>query len=135
MPEPLVTIAQFHETDDAAVAKRAMDTAGIEAAVENVRLEVHNEDAYRAYDVLDPTLPVVEEAYEPRPDVAICKACGSEAVTTNRMKAFIGIAVLALAFGFAFGATEAVFFGIGTVGLFLLMTDRWRCSECGASWN
>ena len=80
MSDSLVTVAQFHGSTDAAVAKRAMDTAGIESEVEDVRLEVHNEDAYRAFGVLDtdcPALPVVEEAYEPASAMAICAACGS----------------------------------------------------------
>jgi hypothetical protein len=50
MPNSLVTIARFHGLGDAAVAKHAMDTAGIDAEVEDVRLEVHHEDAYRAFD-------------------------------------------------------------------------------------
>lgn len=67
MADSLVTVAQFHVSGDAAVAKHAMDNAGIESEVEDVRLEVHNVDAFRAYHVLDTdceTLPVVDEPYE-----------------------------------------------------------------------
>ncbi|HYC59364.1 MAG TPA: hypothetical protein VEK79_07345 [Thermoanaerobaculia bacterium] len=135
MPDPRVTIAQFHETSHADKAKKAMDTAGIDAAVEDVRLEVHNEDAYRAFNALDPALPVVEEAYEPRAAVTQCKTCGGSVVPTNRLRAFIAIGALAVGFALAFGTTQAVFFFLGALGLFLLMSDRWRCTECGASWN
>lgn len=136
MADSLVTIAQFQRTTDAAVAKTAMDSAGIESAIENVRLTVHNEDAYRAYDVLDPALPVVEEAYEERVDIVTCEACGSPAVeTTSRLTTFVAIAMLGLGIGVAIGVTDAAFFAIGAAGLFLLMTDRRRCRECGASWN
>lgn len=135
MADSLVTIAQFHRSTDAAVAKTAMDRAGIDSAIENVRLAVHNEDAYRAYDVLDPALPVVEEAYEERVE-GVCAACGSPSVeTTSRLTTFVAIAMLALGIGVAIGLTDAAFFAIGASGLFLLMTDRRRCRECGESWN
>ena len=138
MSDALVTIAQFHGSTDAEVAKNAMDSAGIVSEVEDVRLEVHNEDAYRAYDVLDaecPALPVIEEAYE-APANAVCAECGSSGVVSSpRIAAFAGIATLGLAIGVALGLTEAAFFAIGAAGLFLLMSDRWRCTECGESWN
>jgi hypothetical protein len=138
MSDALVTIAQFHGSSDAAVAKNAMDSAGIESEVEDVRLEVHNEDVYRAYHVLDtacPALPLIEEAYEvPRP--AACEACGSTSVVpAPRVAAFAGIATLGLAIGVAVGLTDAAFFAVGAAGLFLLISDRWRCTACGESWN
>jgi hypothetical protein len=140
MSESLVTIAQFHGSTDAAVAKTAMDTAGIESEVEDVRLEVHNEDAYRAFHVLDtscPTLPVIEEAYEEPVALArVCAECGSEDVASAaRFTTFGGIAALGIGIGVAVGLTDAAFFAIGAAGLFLLMADRWRCADCGASWN
>lgn len=139
MPESLVTVAQFHGSQDAEVAKLAMDTAGIASELENVRLDVHNEDAYRAFGVLDtdcPSLPVIEEAYEISPDVTVCSDCGSgEIVSTRRFTAFAGIATIGLGIGFAVGLTDAAFFAIGAAGLFLLMSDRWRCLECGHRWN
>ena len=138
MSDALVTIAQFHGSTDAEVAKSAMDSAGIESEVEDVRLEVHNEDAYRAYDVLDttcPALPMIEEAYE-TPAEVVCKACGSSVVVSApRIAAFAGVATLGLAIGVAVGLTDAAFFAVGAAGLFLLISDRWRCTECGASWN
>jgi hypothetical protein len=135
MADSLVTIARFHGLGDAAVAKHAMDTAGIDAAVEDVRLEVHHEDAYRAFDVLDPALPVIEEAYEATP-AAVCGTCGSLAITAApRIAAFAGIAALGIAIGVGIGRTDAAFFAVGAAGLFLLMSDRWRCTDCGASWN
>lgn len=138
MSDTLVTIAQFHGSTDAEVAKSAMDSAGIVSEIEDVRLEVHNEDAYRAYGILDtacPALPVIEEAYE-APAEAACKACGSSVVvSTPRIAAFAGVATLALAIGVAVGLTDAAFFAVGAAGLFLLIADRWRCTDCGASWN
>ena len=136
MSETLVTIAQFHGRADAAVAKHAMDSAGIDAAVENVRLAVRNEDAYRAYDALDPALPVIEEAYEERTHLVACESCGSSAIGPSpRLSTFGGIALLAIGVGAALGLTDAAFFAIGTAGLYLLMSDRRRCNDCGASWN
>src|ERR1044072_9827097 len=102
MSDVLVTVAQFHGSTDAEVAKNAMDSAGIESEVEDVRLEVHHEDAYRAYDVLDtscPALPMIEEAYE-APASLLCGACGSPAVVAApRIGMFAGIATLGLAIG------------------------------------
>ncbi|MDP9190874.1 MAG: hypothetical protein M3P06_04130 [Acidobacteriota bacterium] len=138
MSNALVTVAQFHGSSDAAVAKDAMDHAGIESEVEDVRLEVHHEDAYRAYDVLEtecPALPVIEEAYE-APVAAVCGACGSLAIAAvRRVGVFAGIAALGIAIGVAIGRTDAAFFAVGAAGLFLLMSDRWRCTDCGESWN
>lgn len=139
MPESLVTVAQFHGSNDAEVAKLAMDHAGIVSEVENVRLDVHNEDAYRAFGVLEtacPTLPVVEEAYEVERDMTTCSACGSSDVfPTRRFTTFAGVATIALGIGVAIGLTDAAFFAVGTAGLFLLMSDRWRCAECRQTWN
>ena len=139
MPNSLVTIARFYGSADAEVAKHAMDSAGIDSAVADVRLEVHNEDAYRAFGVLDsacPALPVVEEAYETSADATVCGACGSaDIVSTRRIAAFAGVAAIALGVGTAIGLTDAAFFAVGAAGLFLLMSDRWRCSDCGESWN
>ena len=139
MPESLVTVAQFHGSNDAEVAKLAMDNAGISSEVENVRLDVHNEDAYRAFGVLDtacPALPVVEEAYEAVPDVAVCAVCGStDVVSTRRFITFAGVATIGLGIGVAIGLTDGAFFAVGAAGLFLLMSDRWRCAECGETWN
>ncbi len=139
MPESLVTVAQFHRSNDAEVAKLAMDSAGIDSEVENVRLDVANEDAYRAFGVLDTTcssLPVLEEAYEePAPAVA-CPSCESgDVVPARRLMAFAGIATISLGIGVAVGLTDAAFFAVGAAGLFLLMSDRWRCTECGQTWN
>lgn len=139
MADSLVTIAQFHHPADAAVAKHAMDSAAIDSEVADVRLEVHNEDAYRAFGVLDttcPALPVIDEAYEESPNVTICSACGSDEVASTRRSAvFAGVAAIGLAVGTAIGLTEAAFFAVGAAGLFLLMSDRWRCTDCGESWN
>jgi hypothetical protein len=136
MSDTLVTIAQFHGSSDAAVAKHAMDSAGIESEVEDIRLEVHNEDAYRAYDVLDTTaLPVIEEAYEAA-DLTLCPACGSTtALPTPRIAAFAGVAAIALVIGIAVGLTEAAFLAVAAAALFFLMSDRWRCPDCAATWN
>jgi hypothetical protein len=139
MPESLVTVAQFRRSSDAEVAKVAMDSAGIASEVENVRLDVPNEDAYRAFGVLDTacsSLPVVEEAYESAPPTKACAACGSaDVVPTRRLAAFAGVATIGLGVGVAIGLTDAAFFAVGAAGLFLLMSDRWRCTECGQTWN
>jgi hypothetical protein len=139
MAEPLVTVAQFHRSNDAEVAKLAMESAGIASEVEDVRLDVPHEDAYRAFGVLDTTcssLPVVEEAYEIETTTRICPACASaDFVPARRLVAFAGMAAIGLGIGVAVGLTDAAFFGVGAAGLFLLMSDRWRCSDCGQTWN
>lgn len=128
----LVTIARFREPADAARAKSSLDSAGIESALENVRLSVQPEDAYRAYDAVDPKLPVVEEAYEgPRPPL-VCDVCGSATVvTTSRLPIFMAISLIAVGMGVAVQLTELAFFAIAASGMHFLIADRHRCTTCG----
>jgi hypothetical protein len=139
MADSLVTVAQFHVSGDAAVAKHAMDNAGIESEVEDIRLEVHNEDAFRAYHVLDTdceTLPVLDEPYEVAKIPTVCIACGSAAIVRSvRGVTFAGLATIAIGVGVAIGYTDAAFFAIGAAGLYFLMTGRWRCTDCRESWG
>jgi hypothetical protein len=139
MPETLVTVAQFPVTGDAAVAKHAMDNAGIESAVEDIRLEVHNEDALRAYDILDrdcETLPVLDEPYEVSTTPTVCVACGSPAIVRSlRAVTFAGIGTIAIGVGVAIGLTDAAFLAIGAAALYFLMSGRWHCTDCGESWG
>jgi hypothetical protein len=37
--------------------------------------------------------------------------------------------------GVAVEMTDVAFLGIGALAVFFLVAGRWRCSECGESWN
>jgi len=160
IPEPvsdtLATLATFWYIGDAAVAQNALDAAGIDSyledseivrvswfnanAVGGVKLRVGYQDVIRAAEVLEskceplPDAEVVGE--EPEPDVTVCSACGSADVRPQqRALLFLLIAAVGIALGVAGHASEAAFFGILAAGLFLLMSGRWRCANCGETWN
>ena len=155
MPDPLVTVASYWFNGDAAVARTALTAAGIESVLDDqytagtnwlgatgmrgVKLRVRNEDALRAAEVLGTecaSLGEIEEADEPPVDPTVCRTCGTPgALRSQRALSFLVLAALGVGIGAAMGIADAAFFGILAVGLYLLIVDRWRCAECGASWN
>ncbi|MDQ3283733.1 MAG: hypothetical protein M3Q69_20215 [Acidobacteriota bacterium] len=73
---------------------------------------------------------------EPTNEPAACAACGStEIVRTPRALMFAVVTILAIGVGAAVGISEAVFFGVLAFGVYLLISHRWRCGECGESWD
>jgi hypothetical protein len=154
--ESLATLATFWYIGDAAVAQNALDAAGIDSwlddseivrvswfnanAVGGVKLRVEREDVIRAAEILEtkceplPDAEVVGE--EPEAVVSVCAACGSSDIRPQpRALFFLLIAAVGIALGVAGRASEAAFFGIVAAGLILLMSARWRCSNCGETWN
>jgi hypothetical protein len=147
MPDSLATIATYWYASDADVARGALESAGIEAFVDDahivgvrgVKLRVRNEDAIRAGEVLDARcewsgeseVPAEELPAEPPP--CICEVC--EPMRAARGLTFLFVAVLTVGLGLAFGASQAAFFALLAAAIYFLIADRWRCSECGASWN
>lgn len=140
--EPLVTVTAYRRRSDAGVAKGALDDAGIPStieATERLRLRVQNLDALRAGDVLEArcaTLDEIAEADEESREPAACTRCGSpNVVRPARMVMFGAISTLAISLGVAVGLTDAALLAIFASGVFLLISGRWRCAECGESWN
>lgn len=134
----LSTITTYERPDEAEAARLALESAGIEALVgEDLKLRVRQADAIRAGDVLESLAPWPgEREIEEEPQLAPpcpCEVC--EPMRSARGVAFFFVAVLLVGLGLAFGAGQAAFFGILAAAVYFLITDRWRCAECGASWN
>ena len=82
--------------------------------------------------------PDVEEEVEPpgEPEPMICAACGSAAIyRRKRALIFAVIAFIAFCIGVGAGQTEVAFFAIAAAGIFAMISDRWVCEECGATWK
>lgn len=151
----LVTVASYWYPTDAALARSALTAAGIESVLDDqytagtnwlgatgmrgVKLRVRNEDALRAAEVLGTecaTLEQIEEADEPYVDPTVCTTCGTgDAIRPPRLLTFLGLAAIGIGVGVAAGIAQAAFFAVLAIGIYLLIADRWRCPECGKSWN
>jgi len=138
----LVTVTAYPARDDARVAKGALDEAGIESVVEEqvarAKVRVQNVDAIRAGDVLSaevPTLVEIDEADEDELEPE-CRVCRSADVTkVPRALLFALVALTAVGVGYGVGRMDAAFFAMAAWALILLMRGRWRCNECGETWN
>lgn len=140
---------------DATVARNALDAAGIESfiddanmvgvnwfsavAVNGVKLRVRNVDALRAGEVLESECQSIEEIGEAHEEIVepeVCGTCGSPEIRkTPRALIALGMAGALIAIGVAVGVSDAAFFGTAAILVFALIAGRWRCSECGESWN
>lgn len=77
-----------------------------------------------------------DDAPDDVPDPVICAACGSLDIgRTPRLLMFAVIGSTILAVGVAIDQNEAAFFGLVALAIFFLVMGRWRCSECGNTWN
>ncbi len=139
----LVTVTAYPLRDAAQTAQRALDTAGIDAEVDQpdesrVRVRVENLDALRAGDVLTrecATLPEIDEPDEEAFENA-CPACDSlDVASTNRAQTFLLVSVLIMAVGVAADITQAAFFGVLAAAVYQLVRGRWRCTACGETWD
>jgi len=155
LSDSLVTIGTYWYLSDADTAKNALDAAGIEAyvddanivrmnwfnanAVRGVKLRVRNVDALRAGEVLNSECQSIEEIGEAHEEIVepeVCATCGSPEIRqTPRSLIFAGMAAALVAITVAVGMTEVAFFGVFAIGVMALIAGRWRCSECGESWN
>jgi hypothetical protein len=136
----LATVTTYRRTDEAVVAQQALETAGIESVVEEAhvaKLRVEPVNALRAGDVLNEhALPDLGEPDEEFPDPSVCALCGSRDVRRAlRLAPVIALVALAIAIAAAIGNTEVAFFAAFAAIVFALIADRWRCSECGATWD
>lgn len=77
-----------------------------------------------------------DEPIEETEDPVVCAACGSPEISRTPRALFFSVsAMLAFAIGVASGLTEAAFFAVLALGVYFLITGRWRCSECGETWD
>jgi hypothetical protein len=143
MPDPLVTVTAYSAPADAHVAQGALDSAGIDSTVDDalawrVKVRVQNVDAIRAGDVLTarcPTLAEIDEPDEEDPQRG-CAACGSADVAPSaRARTFVLIVTIAVAVGVATGMTHGAFVAISAAAVLLLISGRWRCGNCGETWD
>jgi len=139
----LVTVTAYPLRDAAQTAQRALDTAGIDAEVDQpderrVRVRVENLDALRAGDVLTrecATLPEIDEPDE-EAFANACPACDSlDVASTNRAKTFLLFSILILGVGVAADITQGAFFGVIAAAVYQLVRGRWRCTACGETWD
>jgi hypothetical protein len=146
--ESLSTIAAYREAADAAAGRAALEAAGIEVEVETnaadetfaggVKLRVRNEDAIRAGAILDAQCQWVGESEtpeEPPPAEPPCECEACQPIRAARGLTFLFVAVMTIGFALAFGVDQAAFFALLAAAVYFLIADRWRCAECGASWN
>jgi len=78
----------------------------------------------------------LEEPIEEVEDPTVCAACGSpEIARTSRALMFMVTAVATAGVGVAVGLTDAAFFAVLAFGVYFLISGRWRCSECGETWD
>jgi hypothetical protein len=143
----LVTVTAYTADDDARTAKGALDSAGIESALDmaldramarRVKVRVHNVDALRAGDVLNarcPALAEIDEADEEELEL-VCPACGSRDVKSSpRGRTFAAVAFIALLIGVSAHFLQPAFFAILAAAVFFLVADRWRCENCDETWD
>jgi hypothetical protein len=156
MSESLVAVSSYWYAVDADLAKNTLEAAGIEAfvddqnmvrlnwlnanAVHGVKVRVRAEDALRAGEVLNERCELLgeieEEIKEPVVDPTICPVCDAPGATRRTRGIQIGaISVIVAGVGLAIGRTQEAFLLILIMLLFALMDDRWRCGNCGESWN
>ncbi|MFP5247574.1 MAG: hypothetical protein ACLGH0_12860 [Thermoanaerobaculia bacterium] len=156
MTHALVTVATFWYFGDAEMAKSALDAAGIDATIDDeeivrvnwlnanavggVKLRVRQEDALRAGEVLnqqpEPLGDADEAVDETIVDPSLCVFCGEpEVAPWPRWRFLVAALIMGIAVGVGAGLTEAAFFGVLAVAIFLLIAGRWRCRACGESWS
>lgn len=130
----LVTVTAYRKEDDAGVARDTLDGAGIDAALEEKKVRVRNVDAIRAGNVLNEHCATLDEIFEAdeEPVLRVCTACGSTDVIENaRGLTFLLLAVVLMGIGVAVGLAQATFLAVLASALLLLVSDRFRCGECG----
>jgi hypothetical protein len=78
----------------------------------------------------------LDEPIEKVEDPTVCAACGSAEITrTSRARTFMVTAAATLGIGVAAGLSDAAFFAVLALGIYFLISGRWRCRECGETWD
>ncbi|HEX8255912.1 MAG TPA: hypothetical protein VF846_22420 [Thermoanaerobaculia bacterium] len=84
----------------------------------------------------DPNDLDLDEPLEDLEDPTACAACGSPDISrTPRLLMFAVVASTVMAVGIAIELSDAAFLGVIAIAIYFLVSGRWRCSECGESWN
>jgi hypothetical protein len=94
----------------------------------------------RAGDVLNQRCDLIpeveEEIQEPAIDPTVCPACAEPGATRSLHATQIAaITILAAAVGVGIRRTQEAFLLALILLLVALMSDRWRCESCSASWK
>lgn len=143
MSDPRVTVSAYTEDADAFTAKGELDAAGIDSAVDaaeerRARVKVRNEDALRAGDVLTARFEPHTEIQDADEEIAAlaCPACGSiEVESSKRALKFILVILIIGAAGAAARMADAAFLVMAVAAIVFLIAGRWRCGECGETWD
>jgi hypothetical protein len=141
MADTLSTVTAYWRREDAGIAQQVLDHAGIESVVEESmvsKVRVAQPQALRAGEVLNrdcDNLAEVGEADE-ESQAQVCPECDSVDVKpAMRARTFVSIAAAVIAASVAVEQTAAAFFLLATIGVTLLIGQRWRCEHCGARWD
>jgi hypothetical protein len=154
----LETVATYWYVGEAELARTALEAAGIETfiddenlvrvdwfnanAVRGIKVRVRSEDSEAADEVLNSLPEMVEgeggeaiEGADPKAPRS-CELCGSpNVIKKTRWPHFFAISIVAIGLAIALNETMAALFGVGAFALFMLITDRWRCQDCGEQWT
>jgi predicted RNA-binding Zn-ribbon protein involved in translation (DUF1610 family) len=155
----LVTVARFAYPGDAAVARTALEAAGIDAVISDdisfrldwlssrgwggTKIRIRADDWDRAEEILS-TIPEADLGTEP--GVAVeephslfeCPRCGAPGpLRVPKLRIFGLAALILVSIGFLSSTDiSATLFMSGlAVALVLLIVDDLRCQECGMWWR
>jgi hypothetical protein len=131
--EPLVTIRQYRDPADAAIAKSALDSAGIFAFLQNentvrmdwlwsnlmggLRLQVRAGDAAAAEELLSQPIPSVVETDDIKYEQPRCPNCQSLDISFESLNTKVGLASIILAVPIPWPKR------------------LWTCNACGRKWK
>jgi len=149
----LVTITTFRSAAEAHLARGALESAGIDAAIVNeyghleehgppLQLQVREEDAEDAEAIVNRMYHVAHAEFVQPSDEdefappARCERCGSAKVQpVNKIVQFgASTALILLVFSY-WRATVWSFYAIVIVGVLILLRGRWWCPRCGYRWT
>ena len=137
----LVTVSNFANADEAAFARMALAAEGIEAFVDDTRLQVDERDVDDADQILNRMTGVAGAEYATPSDAhpweppQTCPSCGApEVVRRQKWIAFGIVAIFVAAIAYVQDATLLGFFIIGTLAVVALVSATWRCRHCGHTW-
>jgi hypothetical protein len=149
MSERLVQIAVCADDTERDSIGAALRIAGIEHVVQRrsdgklgYEVRVREDDSDRAEEIVNDLYGVSAREtvidVEPQPPAIVCDNCGSTDVARTPKLAFLllggVIAVGAVAIS-SDPFSPVLFFLMASLAILLLVSDTWRCRDCGNGWK